>query len=135
MAKVYTILVPQATAVAGYNVIGDEKWKTQPYTRKLVAAGLVGSTNPSDCSIEFYAGENRLAKIFNTTGGANKIPTRDDIQFIGAPIPKGVELQAKVVDAAVANDIAVMVKTDIVKTKSRRKSYSSYGRRYYRRRY
>lgn len=126
--RTFQIKVAQATAVANYNILQGEKYKSANYKRMLKSAALVGSTNPGDCSVEFWAGESRLGKIFNSSGGANLVPKKDDLQYINAVIAKGSELQAKVVDAAVGNDIILQVSIDFVKTKK------TYRRRYYRRR-
>lgn len=69
-----SIPVAQATAVVGFNIMGGNRIQTAPHYRTINRIGLVGSTNPGDCSVDVFYGSTYIGTFFNTSGGANIIP-------------------------------------------------------------
>ena len=104
-----------ATAVAGYDLLSattqDAAMARQSnQSRKLVAIGLVGSTNPSDCGITLYVAGQYAGKYRVTTGGANKVPLPNtDIKVLNKPIsvPSGARVSA-IMDSRAATNAVVL---------------------------
>lgn len=117
MTNDFTVVKTAAQAVLEYNIFEDEKWKSVPYARKLTSICVVGSTNIGDFGVEIWAGEARKGTFYNTQAGANVAPSREDERFPSVLIPANAEIQCKVIDAAAANPVMVMVKFDSAKTR------------------
>lgn len=112
MTNQFTVVKTAAEAILDANLFEDEKWKSVPYARKLTSIAFVGSTNIGDCAVEIWAGEARKGVFYNTQGGANVAPNRDDERFPNVLVPANSEIQCRVIDAAAANAVLVQVKFD-----------------------
>lgn len=126
MTNQFTVVKTAAEAVLDANLFADEKWKSVPYGRKLTSICVVGSTNLGDFGVEIWAGEARKGTFYNTQGGANVAPNRDDERFPNILVPANSELQCRVIDAAAANAVLVQVKFD--SARNRRTSGRRFGR-------
>lgn len=116
MTNEFTVVKTAAEAILEANLFDEEKWKSVPYARKLTSICVVGSTNIGDFGVEIWAGEARKGTFYNTQGGANVAPARDDERFPNILIPANSELQCKVIDAAAANPVMIQVKFDSAKS-------------------
>lgn len=120
----FTVIATAAECVIDYNIFQEEKWKTANYKRKITALAIVGSTNIGDFAVEIWVGETRKGQFYNTTGGANVIADKDDYVYPNIFVGANQEIFAKVVDAAAANNVAVTIKIDSVRSGSRRTTYN-----------
>jgi len=86
--------VEAGTALAvGTNIIRDQFFTIAPVPRILRKVGYVGSTNPADAGYACLIGPTQVLNGFNTTGGANIVPTADvDMLEVNEIIPPNVPL-------------------------------------------
>lgn len=120
MTNEFQVVKTAVEAVLDANLFEDEAWKSVSYARTLSSVAVVGSTNIGDFGIELWAGNARKGIFFNTAGGANVVPVRDDEKFPKILVPANNELQCKVIDAALANNVVVQVKFDSARQFKRR---------------
>lgn len=102
--------VAVATAVLGYDLFQNEVEARQPYARKIIATGLVGSAAIGDTEVEFRVGGKPVGKYTNTTAGVsstNPGSVKADVDLKRADIfvPANQLLQAIVTDAPATNDV------------------------------
>lgn len=109
MTESYDVIVAQADASAGYDCFSQEDWQIMNRNKLITQIGVVGSTNPGDFSIDLKVGQDKKGHFKNTTGGANKVPVREDMVSVGAFAGKSMKISAVVVAAAVANDICIRI--------------------------
>lgn len=107
-----------ATAV-DVDHIRDQPYRSSPFWRVLRAVAYVGSVNPNDAGVDIWVGMKRVARIYNSRGGANVVPNRDDLMPIGEMIPPGMLLTAPIFDAGLTNQTLLML--DLVDLPPRRR--------------
>jgi hypothetical protein len=97
--------VEAATALAvGTNIIRDQFFVIAPVPRLLRKVGYVGSANPADAGYSCLIGPTNVLSGFNTTGGANIVPTADtDMLEVNEVIPPNVPLSFPVTTAGNTN--------------------------------
>lgn len=98
-----------AVFALGYNMAAGKWYERSGKFRAITKAALVGSTNPADCAAEIYYGTQLVAKIYNSTGGANKVPVDTDwtslpVDWINEP---NEPIRVVCVDAAAGNDVCL----------------------------
>lgn len=135
MTQVFSVKKTAAVAIVDADLFKDEGWITDMKHRILSQIAVVGSTNPNDFAVKIFAGNRELGTFYNSQGGANVVPNKDDLIPVGAFIPGGQRLRCIVIDAAAANDVIIQPH---IKPATSRKTYTRktyYPRRsYYRRR-
>lgn len=102
----YTVSVAAATAVVGYDLAVDQRWKEQPNNRVLVGVALRGSVAAGDTEVDLYVDETRIATLFNNSTG---FPDNDDVVSMNILVPGGAEFSAVVQDAPATNPINLRV--------------------------
>lgn len=105
MTNEFSVSVAAATAIVGYNLIKDEKWKSATYARKISGISLVGSAAIADTQVELWVGEARKGVFWNTSAGASVSPKKEDTRFPNCLVPANSEVQVKVTDAPATNPI------------------------------
>jgi hypothetical protein len=99
-----------AVAIVGADLFDGETWSRSPRNRALVSFGMVGSTNPADTGVELRIDETRVGAFFNSRGGANLSPNKDDIFALeNLFIPAGAQVRCVVTDAAATNAVITAV--------------------------
>ena len=102
MALYFVEAVP--TLAVGTNLIRDQFFTIAPVWRLLRKVGYVGSTNPATAGYSCLIGPTQVMSGFNTTGGANIVPTADvDMLEVNETIPPNVPLSFPVTVASVTN--------------------------------
>jgi len=100
------VSVAAATAVVGYDLLSGSRMRQSNLDRTLVAAGLAGSAAAGDTVVELYVGTTLVAVLYNLATG---FPNRDSLMRIGAVVPAGVEVVARVTDAPATNAINLVL--------------------------
>jgi len=77
MTNEFSVSTAAATAIVGYNLIKDEKWKSATYARKISGFSLVGSAAIADTQVELWVGEARKGTFWNTSAGASIAPKKE----------------------------------------------------------
>lgn len=101
--------VAAATAVLGYNLLRDEVNRTVGYDRIIVAYGLTGSAVVGDTVVQVKVGGAVKATIINTVLGV--AVTRDHMLADRIFVPRNVEVEAVVTDAAATNPVSFVLLT------------------------
>jgi len=105
-----TVLEGSAGSAVGTDLFSSSRQRTAGYNRVITAIGLVGSANPSDAAVDLFIGSRFAGRFFNTTGGANKVPTANaDMKPIRVPVPAGEPIALLIADAGATNVLAATV--------------------------
>ena len=104
------VSVPAATAILGYDLMVDSKYKAAAFPRRIAAAGLAGSAAALDSEIAIFIGTQEVGRLFNAATGPN---TRDTMFRLGEPVPANADIRAEVVDAPVTSPLNLSL--DIVR--------------------
>lgn len=98
-----------ANATVGTNLLTDSIHSVASRPRTLRGAALGGSAAAGDTKLELYVGAQSVGELFNSKGGANQVPTGDDLFPVGAPVPGGTEIRAIVTDAPATNAVYLVL--------------------------
>jgi|TARA_Y100000310_G_scaffold337751_1_gene425649 N-acetylglutamate synthase/N-acetylornithine aminotransferase len=99
------VSIAAATAVVGYDLLKDAIFQSQPFRRRIVAAGVAGSAAALDTEIRLTIGSNEIAQMFNSSTGA--VTKNADMFRLGDIVPPNQQLHAYVTDAPATNPINV----------------------------
>lgn len=121
MTNVFQVSKTAATCIVGYNMFQNETWNNVSYARKIKSFAIVGSTNVGDCAVDLKIGQRIVGTFYNTQGGANVVPEKEDTKFPNAYVKSGDQVQCIVTDAAAANPVIVEIAFDPVKRSSFRR--------------
>jgi hypothetical protein len=111
-----------ADAALNENIMNEE-FESSDLARRVVRAGVVGSTAVGDCAVQIRYGGEVIATLYNTTAGANIAPKGDDMIPISSKkvLRAGKMLEVKVIDAPATN--AIVITLDIKDFLPRRRRY------------
>jgi len=131
----FTFVESAAASAVGTDMAQNEFWRMSSVPRIITGFGIVGSTNAGDAAVELLVNGQTYVKQYNTTGGANKVPSVEtDILRVGIPVPAGALIQCKIVDAGVGNVLVGTVQLQPMPMRPAFRGRSSFrGRRSYRR--
>lgn len=98
-----------ATMIVGYNMAAGKWWERSGKMRIIKKIACVGSTAVADTAVEVYYGTQLIAKVYNSTAGAAKVPVDTDWTDIPADWVNEPNEPIRVVcvDAANANDVCL----------------------------
>jgi hypothetical protein len=95
------------------NLAKGKDWQKDDRRRRIKKVGLAGSTNPCDCILDIFYGSKLIAKIVNTTGGAAKVPEKDDFHYISSQLYCAAQEQINVIVRDAADTEIVCLCLDI----------------------
>lgn len=114
---VITVKEASAASVIGTNLMSGNRIQTAASFRKVNRIGVVGSAVPGDASVDLFYGSEYIGTFFNTTGGANLIPT-SNVDMIEIPDEKftepGEPINLLISDVGATNVLAVTLEIDEV---------------------
>ena len=107
--------VTAAVAIVGADLFDGETWGRAPRNRVITEFAMVGSTNPADTKIDLKVEETGIGSFFNTQGGANLVPQKDDIRVLNRYfVPANAQIRAIVTNAAATNAVNFLLSVEDV---------------------
>jgi len=94
----WTVGVPAATAVVGYDLFSSEAWARSQKNRLFMGFALTGSAVIGDTEVDLFVGEVWIGTYFNSALLTPQV-NRDLFPVEGLPIGSGTLLRALVQDA------------------------------------
>lgn len=95
-----------ATAVLGFNLLGNSPHRQSTRQRTIRAVGVRGSAAAGDSAVSILVNATEVARLFNTNTG---FPNRDDLVAVGVVVPPGAEVAAIVQDAPATNPLNLLI--------------------------
>lgn len=103
----FTVGVPAATAVLGYDLFTGESWQRTPQSRVINELGVTGSAVIGDSRVELLIDEIRIGTFYNS---ALLVPQFDSMVNIGQLfVPGGALLRCLVRDAPVTSVLYIRI--------------------------
>ncbi len=97
--------VAAATAVVGYDILQDVKWKRENYNRVLIGIGFGGSAAVGDTALDLFINGIKVGEFVNLV---LLWPSKDYILPTRIPVPANALMECKVTDGATTNPINVV---------------------------
>jgi len=92
------------TAVIGYDLLSNKPEARVGQARKITSIGLTGGTAAGDCAVEIWVDNTKIGTYYNTRAG-DACSVNDDMKPAATYVKSGALIQAKVIDAAPANNM------------------------------
>jgi len=100
------ITVTAAVAVAGYDLMTNEKAAKEPFDRVLRGVGVMGSAAAGDMNAELFVNGVRMGKFYNLGTGW---PNKDSILEQAIPVPANAGIEFKMGTAPTTNPVNVVM--------------------------
>lgn len=108
----FTVKESSAASAVGTDLLANTFFSNAGTLRRVTRAALVGSATIGDAAVDIFAGSTFLARLYNTTAGANVIPVeaKDYVEIESDTVAEPFEpLRALISDAGATNVLVLAI--------------------------